>query len=170
MSRLEVARFLGKSKSAIRYHHGKGLTPVQNKNGEWRYEREQVERLAVVLYSKARKGDPKPWSAAGAMAREVFRRFRIGLGIAEIVQGLGIEPEQVLKWHAIYLAELPITHEPKIDPAAAAEIQLRRDELEHKRVVEQNRVDLAREKMHLTEQGRIRRDLDARPPFSPRND
>jgi hypothetical protein len=96
-SRLQVAALLGVSEDEVEAMHGHDLHPWQEKDRRWRYRPEEVAR--VVLARNA--ADPR---SQGKVAAAVFKLFKEGRNLADIV----IETEQptaeVKRLHAEYSA------------------------------------------------------------------
>jgi hypothetical protein len=138
----------------VNYHHGKGLHPTQNSDGEWFYDRAEVERLAAKLrVNRRKKPGPRP-KGPGDLAREVFRMFDLACPFADIVQALSVEPELVLRWHGLYLAGFDrppsgLTPEQQI---ARDKLALAEEIAKGKLAIENARVELARDKTHLAAQ------------------
>lgn len=102
ITRMQAAALLGRGIDAVTYYHGKQLHPVRDHEGRYLYDREEVERLAVVLRRRRpRKKDlPK-----GELAAEVFRCFDLGISFREIVMRLNIDPEDLRRLRADYEAD-----------------------------------------------------------------
>ncbi len=152
ISRKKTAFILGRSVSSVIRYHGKGLTPRHDINGAYLYDRDEVERLAVLLLTDERKSGRKSLTTntRGDLARACFRHFILGTPLDTIVLHLAIEPEQVRAWHRDYLTGLGTDR-----PLSERE----RAKYEHDRQMlafKKEKLELLKEK-HLTQQ-RTRRD------------
>ena len=147
LTRRETSEILGVSKAGVVYHHGRALHPYQDKNGLWQYSRDEVLRLKAILTARRRNHPSK--AEPGALARQVFRSFDLGIPLAQIVQNLSVEPERVLAWYAIYNRGFD-----KVPVELTPEQQLAHAKLQFEIQAERNRVELAREKAQAAEQRR----------------
>jgi len=132
LSRAQTAAILGRTRSCVLTYHGKQLHPVKNGEGEWLYEREEVERYAAVLRAQGKRGGSRGVRAPGDLAREAFRMFDLGLPMSEIVASTSLEPAKVRELYAEYThgyeRPIPVVLTPD-QQIARDKIQLEKEKL-----------------------------------------
>ena len=92
MTRRDVAHRLAVSVSSVRRMEGIDLHPLQDAQGTWRFDRDEIESLA-------RKRLPRPVQQSkdvlGQVASRVFAAFEAGCDLSEIVVDLHVHPTTV---------------------------------------------------------------------------
>src|SRR5882724_9074736 len=101
LKRGDVARRLGLSQSTVRRMEGKTLQPSLGPRGTRYFVEEHVEAVLVRI---RRTQLAEPPDSTGALAAQVFERFRCGLNAVDVVKELRIDPDWVetlaADWHA----------------------------------------------------------------------
>ena len=143
ITRKQASLLLGRKPDTVILYHGKQLHPEKDANGHWTYDREEVERLAVVLRSRK---PTKRLLNKGDLASEVFQCFDLGIGFRDIVMRFRIDPDELRKLKAEYDAD---GAPRQLTPADRVQLEKKALELETERI--------RLSKMQMQESERLRR-------------
>lgn len=107
LTRADVARRLGVSRTTVRRFEGKALHPVEGPGGVRFFEEREVQALQITYRADrsaacATDADDAD-DAAGHHAADAFERFDHGATPSDVVKALHLRPELVLSLHEAWL-------------------------------------------------------------------
>ncbi len=105
LTRAEVARRLGVSRTTLRRLEGKSLHPVEGPRGVHFFEAREVDAFEIT-YRALRTRSPVGAcrdSDEGDDAAEAFALFDQGASAVDVVKALRLPPERVAAWHSAWL-------------------------------------------------------------------
>jgi hypothetical protein len=110
MTRAVVARRLGKSIGAVRFHEGKELHPRQDAEGVWRFDPAEVEALVAKVHASQRTKAPAAELTPGKLAARACELFRDGKTVVDVVIALEQPFEVVQSLYRAYLEDTAGMH------------------------------------------------------------
>ena len=128
LTRGVVARMLRCTLGGVRYYERKGaLKPKKDRDGVRRFDRAEVEALGRRL---RRNGHRTNMGPTGDLAAEVFRMFRDGQSLAEIVIKTQETPETIRMLWEEYKRPLDQPEKPTVVPEDLSDYAERAREIE----------------------------------------